>query len=220
MGTDNLHHKRKERSKASLKRRRAQRDSYDVVLIVCEGSKTEPNYFRELRDDLGLNNFNVVVTGESGSDPDSVVQFAIRTAKEDGGYDRLFCVFDRDRHATYRAAIDRARNARIGIPVNTITSVPCFEYWLLLHFTYTDRAFAGTGNRSPCEEVISELHHHLRDYVKGDRGIYMQTKANMDRAINHARRALAAAEATGTDNPTTLVFELVEYLKKLREDSH
>ena len=74
MGTDNLHHKRKERTKTSLRRRRAQRDSYDVVLIVCEGSKTEPRYFCELRDDLGLNNFNVVVTGESGSDPDSVVQ--------------------------------------------------------------------------------------------------------------------------------------------------
>jgi hypothetical protein len=220
MGTDNLHHKRKERTKASLCRRRAQRDSYDVVLIVCEGSKTEPRYFCELRDDLGLNNFNVVVTGESGSDPNSVVQFAIRTAREDGGYDRLFCVFDRDKHPTYQAAIDRARNARIGIPVNTITSVPCFEYWLLLHFTYTDRAFAGAGNRSPCDEVIGELRHHLPDYAKGDRGIYLQIKANINRAITHAKRALAAAEATGTDNPSTLVFELVEYLKQLRENAH
>jgi hypothetical protein len=219
MGTDNLHHKRKERSKASLQRRRALRDSYDVVLIVCEGSKTEPRYFCELRDDLGLNNFNVVVTGESGSDPDSVVQFAIRTAKNDGGYDRLFCVFDRDQHATYQAAIDRARSARIGIPVNTITSVPCFEYWLLLHFTYTDRAFTCAGNRSPCDEVISELRRHLLDYAKADHGIYMQTKGNIDRAITHAKRALAAAEATGTDNPSTLVFELVEYLKKLLENS-
>lgn len=175
MGTENLHHKRKERTKASLRRRRALLDSYDVVLIVCEGSKTEPRYFCELRDDLGLNNFNVVVTGESGSDPDSVVRFGIEIAKEDGGYDRLFCVFDRDRHTTYQAAIDRARTSR-GIPVNTITSVPCFEYWLLLHFTYTDRAFAGAGNRSPCDEVISELHHHLPDYEKGNRGIYRADK--------------------------------------------
>jgi len=220
MGTDNLHHKRKERSKASLRRHQALRDSYEVVLIVCEGSKTEPRYFCELRDDLGLNNLNVVVTGESGSDPDSVVRFAIRTAKEDGGYDRLFCVFDRDRHATYQTAIDRAKNARIGIPVDTITSVPCFEYWLLLHFTYTDRTFAGTGNRSPCDEVISELRRHLPDYEKGDRGIYRQTEENIDRAITHAKRALAAAEATGTDNPSTLVFELVEYLKQLSKNTH
>ncbi|MEE8429189.1 MAG: RloB family protein [Gammaproteobacteria bacterium] len=219
MGTDNLYHKRKERSKASLRRRRALRDSYDVVLIVCEGSKTEPRYFCELRDDLGLNNFNVVVTGESGSNPDSVVRFAIRTAKEDGSYDRLFCVFDRDRHATYQTAIDRARSARIGIPVTAITSVPCFEYWLLLHFTYTDRAFAGAGNRSPCNEVIAELRRHLPDYAKGNRGIYMQTKVNIGSAITHAQRALAAAEATGTDNPSTLVFELVEYLKQLRENT-
>jgi len=219
MGTDNLHHKRKERSKASLRRRQALRDSYEVVLIVCEGSKTEPRYFCELRDDLGLNNFNVVVTGESGSDPDSVVRFAIQTAKKDGGYDRLFCVFDKDQHATYQAAIDRARNARIGIPVSTITSVPCFEYWLLLHFTYTDRAFACGGNRSSCDEVIGELRRYLPGYAKADHGIYMQTKENIDRAITHAKRALAAAEATGTDNPSTVVFELVEYLKKLLENS-
>ncbi len=219
MGTDNLHHKRKERSKASLRRHRALRDSYEVVLIVCEGSKTEPRYFCELRDDLGLNNLNVVVTGESGSDPDSVVQFAIRTAKEDRGYDCLYCVFDRDQHASYQAAIDRARNARIGIPVNTITSVPCFEYWLLLHFTYTDRAFAGAGNRSPCDEVIAELRRYLPDYAKADHGIYMQTKENFDSAITHAKRAHAAAEANGTENPSTLVFKLVEYLKNLRENT-
>ena len=137
---------------------------------------------------LGLNTFKVVGTGEAGTDAASEVRFARQQAKEDGDYDRLFCVFDRDRHATYQAAIDRARGAR-GIPVQTITSVPCFEYWLLLHFTYTDRAFAGAGNRSPCDEVMGELRRHLPDYAKGNRGIYMQTKVNIDRAINHARQA-------------------------------
>jgi hypothetical protein len=49
MGSDNLFHKRKVRRAASLRRTAARRDSYDTVLIVCEGEKTEPNYFRELR---------------------------------------------------------------------------------------------------------------------------------------------------------------------------
>jgi hypothetical protein len=219
MGTDNLHHKRKERSKASLRRRRAQRDSYDVVLIVCEGSKTEPGYFCELRDDLGLNNFNVVVSGESNSDPDSVVRYAIRKAKDDGGYDRLYCVFDRDQHASYLSAIDRTRSARISIPVISITSVPCFEYWLLLHFTYTDRAFSGTGSRSPCDEVIRELRRHIPDYEKGKRGIYARIRARTDRAITHAKRSQVSAVASRSDNPTTLVHELVEYLQQLRDST-
>lgn len=43
MGTDNLFHKRKERKAESLRRRRTMKAPYDVVLIVCEGEKTEPN---------------------------------------------------------------------------------------------------------------------------------------------------------------------------------
>lgn len=42
MGSDNLFHKRKERKAASLRRAKAKRSPYDVVLIVCEGAKTEP----------------------------------------------------------------------------------------------------------------------------------------------------------------------------------
>ncbi|MCD6198288.1 MAG: hypothetical protein J7K15_06905 [Deltaproteobacteria bacterium] len=47
MGTDNLFHKRKERKAESLRRRRAMKAPYDVILIVCEGEKTEPNYFSD-----------------------------------------------------------------------------------------------------------------------------------------------------------------------------
>ncbi len=39
MGTDNLFHKRKERKAELLRRRRAIKGPYDVILIVCEGEK-------------------------------------------------------------------------------------------------------------------------------------------------------------------------------------
>jgi hypothetical protein len=47
MGSDNLFHKRKARQIESLRRKKARRASYETVLIVCEGEKTEPNYFKE-----------------------------------------------------------------------------------------------------------------------------------------------------------------------------
>ena len=37
------------------------------ILIVCEGAKTEPNYFEGARSYFKLNTANVVVSGESGS---------------------------------------------------------------------------------------------------------------------------------------------------------
>jgi len=49
MGTDNLFHKRRERRTKDIKRRKSVRAPYDKVLIVCEGEKTEPNYFNDLR---------------------------------------------------------------------------------------------------------------------------------------------------------------------------
>lgn len=39
----------KERQRQQLERKLARRDSYDRILIVSEGSKTEPNYFGEIR---------------------------------------------------------------------------------------------------------------------------------------------------------------------------
>lgn len=39
----------KERQRQQLERKLARRASYDRILIVSEGSKTEPNYFGEIR---------------------------------------------------------------------------------------------------------------------------------------------------------------------------
>ena len=49
MGSDDLFHKRKARTAELHRRRVARRAPYDRVLIVCEGAKTEPNYFKWLR---------------------------------------------------------------------------------------------------------------------------------------------------------------------------
>ena len=63
MGSDDLFRKKKERKTASLLRAKAKLSPYDVVLIVCEGEKTEPNYFEELKDAFRLNNANVKICG-------------------------------------------------------------------------------------------------------------------------------------------------------------
>lgn len=83
MGSDDLHHKRKARLAKHLARRRSKRESYDRVLIVCEGSKTELNYLRDLRDSLKLSSANIEIDGNSGSSPKSVVRYAKRRLSEE-----------------------------------------------------------------------------------------------------------------------------------------
>ena len=48
MGSEDLFHKRKARAGAELQRRKLERKRNKRYLIVCEGTKTEPNYLQEL----------------------------------------------------------------------------------------------------------------------------------------------------------------------------
>ena len=218
MGTDNLFHKRKERKAELLRRRRATKDPYDVILIVCEGAKTEPNYFDELKKVFRLSNANVRICGR-GADPLSVVDFAIETFRREPEFDRVYCVFDRDRHTTYNAALDRVRRTRLGKgnKIFAIPSVPCFEFWLLLHFTYTTRPFDAPVGDSICSKVIEELKNHLPAYQKGQQDIFYKIQDKLDNAITNARCVEQFHQTSGTDNPSTLVYSLVEYLRDLKK---
>ena len=69
----------KERQRQQLERKLARRASYDRILIVSEGSKTEPNYFGEIRQAYRLHTANVEVRpSELGTAPIQVVQYACR----------------------------------------------------------------------------------------------------------------------------------------------
>lgn len=221
MGHDNLFHKRKARNAASLKRKRAKRAPYDMVLIVCEGGKTEPNYFLEIRDALRLNTANIEICGkECSSSPREVVAFAIQKYKASKEYDRVFCVFDKDRHSTYDEALNRIRQTKLakGHTIKAINSVPCFEVWILLHFGYTSKPY-GACQGSICEQVIKDLKKHIPAYEKGNSDLYSQIRNNMDTAITRAIRLSRHNRDADTDNPSTKVHELVEYLAGLGKKS-
>lgn len=220
MGTDDLFHKRKARQAESLRRKLAKRAPYDVVLIVCEG-KTEHHYFSGLRDVLRLNNANLIIADKiPGSAPVSVVDFAIEKYKKekDLPYDRVYCVFDKDKHTTYAAALDKISSTHLkkGTSLNAITSVPCFEIWLLLHYTYTTRSFCAAGDESNCKLVVSEIKRHIPDYQKGSKEIFATVADKMDIAITNAKKLESFHKTIGTDNPSTKIYELVEYLQNLK----
>jgi len=221
MGSDNLFHRRKAKQAKELARKKAKRESYAKVLIVCEGEKTEPNYFNELKDHLALNSANIIITGDCGSSPMAVVKHVrlqYKYAKDAGDpFDKVFCVFDKDTHTSYHQAIEKLEAAK---PKNTfypVTSVPCFEYWLLLHFTYTTKPFQQNGSKSGCETLIDELSKYLPDYQKGDKSIFDTIVGQLPRAKAHAIKALDEAEKNDTDNPSTHIHKLIEYLENIKK---
>ena len=56
----------------------------------------------------------------------------------------------------------------------------------------------------------------MAGYTKGSIDIFSALLGQLDFAKNNARRALQAAEANHTDNPTTKVHELVDFLQNIR----
>lgn len=227
MGTDDLFRKRKEQKAADLARKVQARPQGLRYLIVCEGGKTEPNYFRELCADLRLKTARVrVEPGAWGSSPSRVVEYAENLFNEDrlsgDTFDKVFCIFDRDKHDDFFRAIERIEQLTTGQkPFEAIVSVPCFEYWLLLHFVVNRQAFHPAGRKSICDSVIRELRKQpcFKQYSKGRKDIYGIVKNKTDTAINHAKQAEKDARDTGEDNPSTRIHSLVTQLQKLADST-
>ena len=224
MGKDDLFGKRKQQNAAELERLRGERAKGHRFLIVCEGKKTEPYYFQELCHFYHLRTSRVrIVPGGKGSSPDCVVTYAEELFDEDAKlgpdcYDRVFCVIDRDKHSTYHASLGRIDELnRENKPLEAIRSVPCFEYWLLLHFSDSRQPFSATGKKSICDSVIKELRKQrgFSDYEKGKKGIFNLLYDKTSIAIKHAEKAEKDARKTGEDNPSTLIHRLVVELQNL-----
>ena len=209
--------RRKPRRQDQLRRKGPKREPYDRVLIVCEGSKTEPSYFRSLVNRYRLSTANIVVEA-SGSDPRSLVKKAKSLRDEEkrrrDRYDAVYCVFDRDQHAHFNTASNEALSAKLKLA----RSWPCFEFWLLLHFVYHRRPYAPSGNRTAAENCVRELQQHLPNYTKGNAGVFEALEEDqLETAKSNASLALSDAEATGEYNPSTEVHCLVAYLQVLKD---
>jgi hypothetical protein len=218
MGTDNLHHKRKAQNQ--MKRQNAnKRKPYDRVLIVCEDSKSVPDYLKAVRDDLKLNIANIVIRGEEcGSAPISVIKYAKQFMKEDRGYDKVYCVIDQDQHPKFQETLQEAKDNKI----TAIISIPCFEYWLLLHFDYITKPFQAAQG-SHCQEVIKVLKNHWSNYEKGKDFLkkhYSELLTKQNTAIQRAKQREMECqyeELLENKNPSTQMYLLIEYLNNLKQ---
>lgn len=209
-------------SRDRFARREDVKASYEVVLVVCEGKKTEPRYFEGLRKAYLLSSANVTVVPSDeagGNDPLGLVRYAIRKLdKASAELDHVYCVFDRDGHANYDEACQLARDSEFGIAnrLHVIPSWPCFELWVLLHYEYTTTPFNAAGGKSACARVIDRIRTHCAAYEKGFKGVFEELFPRTNTALTNGRNLRAHNRATGSINPATAVHRLVEKLRDLR----
>lgn len=224
MGRD---HSPTERQKMHLERKQGRRASYDRILIVSEGSKTEPNYFREIRTVHRLHTANVEVRpSELGTAPIQVVQYA-QSLFEYGdkhkniqkrAFEKVFAVFDRDDHASYHEALNLAasldgklrNDAKQPVAFQAIASVPSFELWLLLHYEDIQAPIHR-------DQVMLRLKKYITNYAKGDGNTFEITREHLSKASTRARNLATRFSARTDPEPFTAIAELVELLTTLRD---
>ncbi|ALQ07754.1 RloB family protein [Pseudoalteromonas fuliginea] len=218
MGKDDIFNRRKRAAKIKQERKAAKRAPYETVLVVTEGLKTEPNYLNELVSRYKLSVANIVIDGESDSSPSSILKYAkqqVKKSKAKGfNYDRIYCVFDKDSHTCYEKTVIAIKN----LPgYYCIKSVPCFEFWLLLHFTYTTASIVKAGKKSPGDKTLQKLKQFLPDYSKGAKNTFSQLEDKLNVGIRNSKKSLEESLKTGCDNPSTNMHELVEFLINIKK---
>ena len=173
------------------------RDPVEKFLIVCEGERTEENYFKSFRV---LTRPKVIGLGY---DPLALVNEALLLQGDDN-YDQVWCVFDRDSVARERfnQAIAKADSNNIRVAYSN----EAFELWYLLHFVFCDSAL----HRA---EYIPKLGQHLgRSYRKNSETTYEDLKHRQQDAIRNAETLLNRYPTPNpeSDNPSTTVHLLVK----------
>ncbi|MEC4985872.1 MAG: RloB family protein, partial [Oscillatoria sp. PMC 1076.18] len=122
--------KRKKHSRGYLPRKVNNREVKQRFLIVCEGTKTEINYFESFRVPR-----TVIKVEGVGKNPSKVVNTAKELQeREDYDYDQVWCVFDRDNWTPqdFNNAIADAEKKGF----NVAYSNEAFELWYVLHFEF------------------------------------------------------------------------------------
>lgn len=216
----------KERQRRQLERRLARRTSYDRILIVTEGTKTEPKYFEEIRSFFRINTANVgVYSGGLGTSPIQVVAFA-KQLFENGdrhkriqarAFDQVYAVFDRDDHHSYHEALQRAaqldgslrNDIRQSVSFKAVASVPNFELWLLLHYEDIQAPIHR-------DQVLTRLCGYFPEYAKGAGNVFATTSPNLQIALKRAAVLAAKFTAWNAPEPFTDVGPLVDLLTKLK----
>ena len=178
------------------------------ILVVCEGEKTEPNYFKKFPANPAVyDDINILGLGYNTV---SLVREAIRLKTEakmsKQPYIEVWCVFDKDDY-TFKQLQDA-----IGLAgrnqIKCAYSIEAFELWYMLHFNFYDSALS----RKEYEEKLTKLLG--RTYKKNDSGLYGVLFRRQKTAIKNAKKLYELKEKLpfSQQDPITTVFELVEKL--------
>ena len=199
-------------------------------LIVCEGEKTEPNYFSSLKQSLpkGVLELTQIDIDGTGKNTLSIIEEAKKLRKRyEGKYlrkiDKVWAVFDKDSFPSrnFNNAINKGEHSRPKI--NCAWTNEAFELWYLLHFSYYNTGLSRRQYQKLLEKEITKASNKKGyKYIKNSTEMHtlLNLFGNQDFAISNAEKLekLYNDRSFSNHNPCTKVHLLIKELKKLREE--
>lgn len=193
-------------------RRKPFKDAKPLILIVCEGENTEPQYLGGFAKACKNPRVRLQIHDETGV-PKTLVQFAKDAkseadaqAKREGDanlrIDAIWCVFDVDEHPDIPDAMTMAADNGIELAISS----PCIELWLILHFQDSP----GGMHRHKLQKLMKK---HIADYDK--RVDYSDYEIGYPKAVRRAIQLAEQAQRVGNPlyNPSTGVHRLTELIR-------
>ncbi|MBT2411754.1 RloB domain-containing protein [Streptomyces sp. ISL-12] len=172
------------------------------ILVVCGARNTEPIYVRGLLKAVDNRAVEVQIK-VCPRDPVSVVRHAAgERARTGDHYAHTWCVLDVDDFAHLDEALRLARVENIEIALSN----PCFELWLLLHFT--DHRAPVDGYRQAVRHLVP---HHSGYSKAAERFSFTPYRNTWPDAVERARR-LAEAGEEHKQNPSTGMWRLIRQI--------
>ena len=203
-------------------RLKSKRQAPANYLIVCEGKKTEPNYFNGLKKKINEkygNKVDVLIPNidikGTGMNTTSLVKYTQKTVNHANKvYGQVWVVFDKDDYndEQFNSAIDNCN-------YNVAWSNPNFELWLLAHFK---KVSIYVSKDDVLQELSKEFQKKgLGDYTKNDTDIF--DKVTGEGKLHTAIKNCEYMEELNKDgqasqkNPMTKVYKIVDELKEYLE---
>ena len=187
-------------------------------LIVCEGKKTEPNYFRAFTERWSEVK-EIKVAGCGCSTCQLIIEAKKLREKLDRErmvpFDRVWLVFDKDEFKDFNKAIAKAKKEGM----NCAWSNQAFELWYVLHFQYL---VTGVDRKQYIEMIEDKVRKASKnkkfEYKKNDVGFYqiLQEHGDEDVAFKNAeklRNRHKGKSNYAAHNPRTEVDLLVDELR-------
>ena len=190
-------------------------------LIVCEGAKTEPNYFKSFPKMAGNLVFDLTFDG-GGISTTKVLEKALDIRdKSSQKFDRIWIVFDKDSFPEghfNKAILDAEKEG-----IKSAWSNEAFELWYLLHFVYRNTGMSRDEYKKAIEvQVNTQIKVKTGkagsfSYKKNDAGMYktLQEYGNEKNAMSWAERLekTYTGQQYAKYNPCTTVYKLVQELR-------